>query len=259
MTTALRRSSVALAVMLLLVFAQVHAAAPLALFAKQIVKQIVRDFFESQITSLVRQTLGPCKSMLVDMARARAVPGLPAVAGMGAMPTMDPAMQAKMQQLMSSNAAMPGGQTMDPAMAAQMQQMLAGMQNAQPLSAVEVDELVDRLVVLSKAMPDVELPCSPGDLKLVFNMSASMPMASGPLRMMLTQFRDMDLRFKEVADTFAKMSSAEQSEAVELMAADAAALGPDERKQLAGFLQSDLFGLPPAVREQLRARLATLP
>jgi hypothetical protein len=258
MTTALRRSSVALAVMLLLVFAQVQAAAPLALFAKQIVKQIVRDFVESQITSLVRQTLGPCKSMLVDMARARAVPAMGYVPGVGAMPTMDPAMQAKMQQLMSSNPAMPGGPAMDPAMAAQLQQMLAGMQNAQPLSVVEVDELVDRLVVFSKAVPDVELPCSPAELKLVFNMSASMPMASGPLRMMLTQFRDMEVRFKEVGETFAKMSSAEQSEAVDLMAADAAALGPDERKQLAGFLQSDLFGLPPAVREQLRARIAAM-
>ena len=264
MTTALRHSSVALAVMLLLVFAQVQAAAPLALFAKQIVKQIVRDFVESQITSLVRQTLGPCKSMLVDMARAGAVPGLPGVPGMGSVPgmgamsTMDPAMQAKIQQMMSSNTAMPGGEAMDPAMAAQMQQVLAGMQNAQPLSVVEVDELVDRLVVFSKAVPDVELPCSPADLKLVFNMSASMPMASGPLRMMLTQFRDMDVRFKEVGDTFAKMSSAEQSEAIDLMAADAAALGPDERNQLAGFLQSDLFGLPPAVREQLRARIAAM-
>ncbi len=255
MTTALRRSSVAAAVMLLLILAPVQAAAPLALFAKQIVKQIVRDFVESQITSLVRQTLGPCKSMLVDMARARAVPALAGVPGMGAMPTMDPAMQAEMQQLMSSNPAIPGGQAMDPAMAAQMQQMLAGMQNAQPLSVVEVDELVDRLVVLSKAVPDVELPCSPAELKLVFNMSASMPMASGPLRTMLTQFRDMDVRFKEVGETFAKMSSGEQSEAVELMAADAAALGPEERKQLAGFLQSDLFGLPPAVREQLRTRI----
>jgi hypothetical protein len=258
MTTALRRSSVAAAVILLLILAPVQAAAPLALFAKQIVKQIVRDFFESQITSLVRQTLGPCKSMLVDMARAGAVPGLPAVPGMGAMPTMDPAMQAKIQQMMSSSTVMPGGGAMDPAMAAQMQQMMAAMQTAQPLTPAEVDELVDRLVVLSKAMPDVELPCSPGDLNLAFNMSASMPMASGPLRMMLTQFRDMDLRFKEVADTFAKMSSAEQSEAIDLMAADAAALGPDERKQLAGFLQSDLFGLPPAVREQLRARIAAM-
>jgi hypothetical protein len=93
----------------------------------------------------------------------------------------------------------------------------------------------------------------------VFNMSASMPMASGPLRMMLTQFREMDARFKEVADSFAKMSSAEQSQAVDLLVAEAASLGPDERKQAAGFLQSDLFGLPPSVREHLRARLAALP
>jgi hypothetical protein len=258
MTTTLRRSSVAAAVMLLLAFAPVQAAGPLALFAKQIVKQIVRDFFESQITSLVRQSLGPCKSMLVDMARARAMPGMGAGAGMAAMPAMNAAMPAQIGQLMSMPA-MPEGQAMDPAMAARMQQVLAGMQNAQPLSTVEVDELVDRLVVLSKAVPDVELPCSPADLKLVFNMSGSMPMASGPLRMMLTQFREMDARFKEVADSFAKMSSAEQSEAVDLMVAEAASLGPDERKQAAGFLQSDLFGLPPAVREQLRTRLATLP
>jgi hypothetical protein len=238
---------------LLLVFAPVQAAGPLALLAKQIVKQMARDFFESQLTSLVRQSLGPCKSMLVDMARAGAVPG------MAAMPAMAPAMPAQVMQLMPSTPVMPQGQAMDPAMAAQIQQMLAGMQNAQPLSAVEVDELVDRLVVLSKAVPDVELPCSSAELKLVFNMSASTPMASGPLRMMLTQFREMDVRFKEVAETFAKMSSAEQSDAVALMVAEAAALSADERKQLAGFLQSDLFGLPPAVREQLRARLAALP
>jgi hypothetical protein len=253
MTTALRRSSVAAAIVLLLVFAPVQAAGPLALFAKQIVKQMVRDFFESQLDSLVRQSLGPCKSMLVDMARAGAVPG------MAGMPTMAPAMPAQIGQLMPSMPAMPEGQAMDPAMAAQIQQTLAGMQNAQPLSAVEVDELVDRLVVISKAVPDVELPCSPAELKLVFNMSASMPMASGPLRMMLTQFRDMDVRFKEVRETFAKMSGAEQSEAVELMVADAGAMSADERKQLAGFLQSDLFGLPPSMREQLRARLAALP
>ena len=259
MTTVLRRSSVAAAVMLLLVLAPVQAAGPLALLAKQIVKQMVKDFFESQITSLVRESIGPCKSMLVDMARAGAVPGMGAVAGMAAGPAMNAAMPPQIGQLMPSMPAMPGGAAMDPAMAAQMQQMLAGMQNAQPLSTVEVDELVDRLVVLAKAVPDVELPCSPTDLKLVFNMSVSMPMASGPLRMMLTQFRDMDVRFKEVADTFAKMSSTEQSEAVDLLVAEAASLGPDERKQAAGFLQSDLFGLPPAVREQLRARLATLP
>jgi hypothetical protein len=264
MRTALHRSSVAAAVVLLLAFAPVEAAGPLALFAKQIVKQIVRDFFESQITSLVRESIGPCKSMLVDMARAGAVPGMGAAAGIGAgagmaaMPAMNSAMPPQIGQLMSMPA-MPDGQTMDPAMAAQMQQVLAGMQTAQPLSTVEVDELVDRLVVLSKAVPDVELPCSPADLKLVFNMSASMPMASGPLRMMLTQFREMDARFKEVADSFAKMSSAEQSQAVDLLVAEAASLGPDERKQAAGFLQSDLFGLPPSVREHLRARLAALP
>jgi hypothetical protein len=265
MTTALRHSSVAAAAILLLALAPVQAAGPLALFAKQIVKQMVKDFFESQLTSLVRESIGPCKSMLLDMARARAVPGMGALTGMGGVPGVatTPAMNAPMPpqigQLMPSTPVMPGGEAMDPAMAAQMQQVLAAMQTAQPLSPVEVDELVDRLVVLSKAVPDVELPCSPADLKLVFNMSASMPMASGPLRMMLTQFREMDVRFKEVADTFAKMSSAEQGEAVDLLVAEAASLSADERKQAAGFLQSDLFGLPPAVREQLRVRIAALP
>lgn len=245
MTIPLRRSSLAAALVLLFVFAPVQAAGPLALFAKQIVKQMVRDFFESQVTTLVRDSLGPCKSMLVDMA---------ASPGMGA--TMPP----QIGQLMPSMPAMREGQAMDPAMAAQMQQILAGMQSAQPLSAVEVDELVDRLGVLSKAVPDVELPCSPAELKLVFSsMSASMPMASGPLRMMLTQFREMHVRFKEVGETFAKMSSAEQSEAVDLMLADVASMSAAERKQFSDFVQSDLFGLPAEVRALLRTRLARLP
>jgi hypothetical protein len=104
-------------------------------------------------------------------------------------------------------------------------------------------------------MPENPLPCSPEDLKLVFNMSASMPMISGPFRMMLTSFRGMDERFKEVEETFAKMSSAEQAEAVDLMVADAKSMSPEDRKQLASFLQSDLMPLPAAVREQLRLRL----
>jgi hypothetical protein len=174
---------------------------------------------------------------------------------------MDAAMRARMMQNMP---AMPDTPGMDPAMRAQVMQMMSGMQggvpgveSAAPLSGDDVDELVTRLVALSSAMPDQALPCSPEDLKLVFNMSASMPMASGPFRMMLTQFRAMDKQFKEVQETFAKMSSAEQAEAVDLMVADAAAMSAEDRKLLAGFLQSDLFGLPPAVREQLRARLGS--
>jgi hypothetical protein len=127
----------------------------------------------------------------------------------------------------------------------------------EPLSSEEVDELVTRLAAFSKAMPDNPLPCSTEDMKLMFSMSAtSMPMMSGSFRMILTAFRGMDERFKEVEETFAKMSSAEQAEAVDLMVSDAQAMSAADRKQLAGFLQSDLMPLPPAVREQLRIRLS---
>jgi len=89
-------------------------------------------------------------------------------------------------------------------------------------------------------------------------MSASMPMVSGPFRMMLDQFRAIDPRLAEVRETFAKMSSAEQAEAVDLMLADAPSMSAEERKQFAGFLQSDLLGLPATVREQLLARLGSM-
>jgi hypothetical protein len=261
MASAFRCSYAAGAASLLILFAPpAHAAAPLALFAKQIIQEIVKDFVKSQLTSLVRETLGPCKSMLADLGigAVGTVRGLASGAGMpGALgaQAIDPALRAQMMQRMP---AMPEMAAMDPAMQARVAQMMAGMGSAAPLSGGEVDELVDRLVAFSNAA-DQPLPCSPGDLKLVFNMTSTMPMASGPFRMMLTQFRAMDAQFAQVKETFAKMSSAEQSEAVDLMLADAASLSAPDRKQLAGFLQSDLFGLPAAVREQFRTRLALLP
>jgi hypothetical protein len=276
---------------LILVAAPVQAALPLAFLAKQIVQQVVKDFVKSQLNSMVRESLGPCKSMLADMgvgavgtiqglvSGGASIPsmltgGMPGMPGMAGMPAgMPPGMEAAMRaQMMEAMPAMPPGMLdmpgMDPAMRAQVMQMMAGMQgaggmpggmpgmgNAAPLSNEEADELVTRLVALSKAMPENPLPCSPEDLKLVFNMSATMPMMSGPFRMILTQFRAMDERFKEVEETFAKMSSAEQAEAVELMVADAKSMSAQDRKQLASFLQSDLIPLPAAVREQLRIRL----
>jgi hypothetical protein len=241
----------------ILLAAPVQAAGPLALLAHQIVKQVIKDFVQSQLTSLVRESLGPCKSMLADMGvgalgtvqglasgiRGGSLPGMP---GTQAMQGMDPAMQARMMQMMPN---------MMDAQAMQMMAGMPGMQGAAPLSGDEVDELVTRLVALSKAMPDQALPCSPEELKLVFNMSASMPMVSAPFRTMLSSFRTMDEGFKEVRETFAKMSSEEQAEAIDLMLADAPSMSAEERKQFAGFLQSDLFGLPPAARAQVRARL----
>jgi hypothetical protein len=270
---------------LILLAAPVEAALPLAFFAKQIIQSVVKDFVKSEFNSMVRQALGPCKSMLADMGvgtvgtiqslvsggasipsmLAGGMPSMPGSAGMpGGMPAgMDEAMRARMMQTMPQMPAgmldMPG---MDPAMRAQVMQMMSGGMPGmgspapEPLSTEEVDELVTRLAAFSKAMPDNPLPCSPEDLKLVFNMSAtSMPMMSGSFRMMLTAFRGMDERFKEVEETFAKMSSAEQAEAVDLMVADAQSMSAADRKQLASFLQSDVIPLPAAVREQLRIRL----
>lgn len=274
---------------LILLAVPAQAALPLAFFAKQIIQEIVKDFIQSELTALVRQSLGPCKSMLADMgvgaagtiqslvsgARGMgggAIPGLPGLPNMPNMPGLPGALGAvpggmstgamdspEVRRAMES---MLGSQTLDPATRAQMAQMMPGMQggipgmaSATPLSTEEVDELVTRLVTFSKAVPDQALPCSPEELKLVFNMSASMPMVSGPFRMMLDQFRAIDPRLAEVRETFAKMSSAEQAEAVDLMLADAPSMSAEERKQFAGFLQSDLLGLPTAVREQLLARL----
>ena len=284
MAPVLARSLCAASILILLA-APAQAVLPLAFLAKQIVQQVMKDFVKSELNSMVRQALGPCKSMLADMGVGAAgtiqslvsggasipsmlaggMPSMPGSAGMpGGMPAgMDEAMRARM---MGSMPAMPAGMLdmpgMDPAMRAQIMQMMGGtpggmpgMASAPPLSSEEVDELVTRLAKFSKAMPDNPLPCSPEELKLVFNTSASTPMMSGPFRMMLTAFRGMDERFKEVEETFAKMSSAEQAEAVDLMVADANAMSAEDRKQLASFLQSDVIPLPAAVREQLRIRL----
>lgn len=288
----------ALVVILLAVPAQ--AALPLAFFAKQIIQEIIKDFIQSELTALVRQSLGPCKSMLADMgmgaagtiqslvsgARGGLIPGVPGLPGLPTMPTMPtmPSMPS-MPGLPGALGAVPGGiptapmdspevrrameqmlgsQTIDPAARAQIAQIMPGMQggipgmgSATPLSTDEVDELVTRLVVFSKAMPDQPLPCSPEELKLVFNMSASMPMVSGPFRMMLDQFRAIDPRLAEVRETFAKMSPAERTEAVDLMLADVPSMSAEQRKQFGGFLQSDLLGLPASVREQLAVRLGS--
>lgn len=80
-------------------------------------------------------------------------------------------------------------------------------------------------------------------------------MASGSLRMMLEQLRSLDRQFAEARATFARMSEAEQSEATELMMAQAASMSSEERDQLAGLLRADLLGLPPAMRALLLSRL----
>ena len=267
-----------------------QAALPLAFFAKQIIQEIVKDFIQSELTALVRQSLGPCKSMLADMGVGAAgtiqglvsgargmgggaipgLPGLPSLPGaLGAVPGGMPMASMDSPEVRRAMENMLGSQTIDPATRAQMMQSMqggnlpgmqggiAGMQNATPLSTEEVDELVTRLVAFSEAVPDQPLPCSPGELKLVFNMSASMPMVSGPFRMMLDQFRAIDPRLAEARETFAKMSSAEQAEAVDLMLADAPSMSAEQRKQFAGFLQSDLLGLPATVRNELGARLGS--
>src|SRR5687768_13019414 len=55
------------AAFLVLLATPVQAAYPLAFFAKQIIQSVVKDFVKSQLTSMVRESLGPCKSMLADM------------------------------------------------------------------------------------------------------------------------------------------------------------------------------------------------
>lgn len=215
-----------------------QAAGPLALLGKQLLKQAVKDFFMSELTSFAQESLGPCKSMLAQMGTGGTVRMNPLFGQIdpATVAQMDPAMREKMAKAMAE---------------------LQAMRSAPPLSAQEVDELVDRLVKVSKAIPDHELPCSPQELKLVFGMSASMPMGAGPFRMMLESFREMDDRWKKVHECFAQMSPAEEEEAIDLIVAEVSAAQPEERKQMAGFLQADLVGLPAHVRDKLRVRLAS--
>jgi hypothetical protein len=218
-----------------------HAAGPLALLGKQLLKEALQDVLKSQLTSLAQESLGMCKSMLVQSATGT----------VGAQ-----MMSPLMGQI---DAAMLG--RMDPAMreqAAQAMAALQAMRSAPPLSDVEADELVDRLVKVSKAIPDHELPCTPQELKLVFGMSASMPMGAGSFRMMLDALRQMDDQSKKVHECFTQMSPAEEEQAIDLIVAEVAGAQPEERKMAAGLLQSDLVGLPLHVRDKLRTRLASI-
>lgn len=260
MTTALRRSSIVAAAVLLLVVIPAQAAGPLALLGKQLLKEAAKDFLMSELTSFAQQSLGPCKSMLAQAGPGATIQGMASTLGGGgaSLPGIGPHMtNPLLGQIDPAVLA-----RMDPAKREQMAKAMAelqAMRSAPPLSAGEVEELVDRLVMISKAIPDHELPCSPQELKLVFGMSASMPMGAGPLRMMLEQFRTLDDHWKKVHECFAQMSSAEEDEAIDLIAAEVASADPTERKKLAGFIQTDLAGLPLHVREKLRARLARLP
>ncbi|HEY9532269.1 MAG TPA: hypothetical protein VIQ55_12805 [Burkholderiales bacterium] len=218
-----------------------HAAGPLAILGKQLLKEAMQDFLKSQLTSLAQESLGACKSMLAQTGTgamgAHMMSPLIGQIDPAALARLDPATREKMAQAMAA---------------------LQAMRSAPPLSAAEADELVDRLVKVSKAIPDHELPCSPQELKLLFGMSASMPMGAGSFRMMLDALRGMDDYSKKVHECFAQMSPAEEEEAIDLIAAEVAGAEPEERKQAAGFLQSDLVGLPMHVREKLRIRLASV-
>jgi hypothetical protein len=218
-----------------------HAAGPLAILGKQLLKEAMQDFLKSQLTSLAQESLGACKSMLAQTGTgamgAQMMSPLMGQIDPAALARLDPATREKMAQAMAA---------------------LQAMRSAPPLSAAEADELVDRLVKVSRAIPDHELPCTPQELKLVFGMSASMPMGAGSFRMMLDALRGMDDYSKKVHECFAQMSPAEEEEAIDLIAAEVAGAEPEERKQAAGFLQSDLVGLPMHVREKLRTRLASV-
>lgn len=274
------RHSFAVAFVFAALVTPAQAVGPLAFLAKDILSGIVRSFVQSQLKSLIRATLGPCKSLLADMgvgavgtiqglasaasgARGLSLPGVPALPSLPSLPTNMPGAAGSTVSGLLSSA---GG---TPQVAAAMQGMLGGtamqgipggaaipgLANATPLSSDETDELVDKLVMLSKAMPDQPLPCSPGDLKLVFRMTASVPMVSGSFRTMLDSLRTMDQQFVELRQTFAKMSAAEQNEAIDLMLADLPSLDAENRKAFANFARSDLLALPAAARTRLVNRL----
>jgi len=158
---------------------------------------------------------------------------LPSMPGMGGGVAIPPGMEGMMKEQMAQAQAMmakeqaeqgadvqdkegPGSPGAAPDMATAMQ----AMQEGEPLTSAEVDELATLLERMSTAMPSAAPQCKPGELKTVLQQASDSPMTGGMLRMMLEPMRDMQKKLDEARATFAKMSAAERGEYVETMAAE---------------------------------------
>lgn len=176
-----------------------HAALPVAFFAKDLVKSIVRNFVEGQLNSMM-ETTGPCGmtvarpgvgalNTIKQGAAAVRSPGTAITQGaMGSMPGMGAGMsEGQMKDMMAK---VYGGQGMQ-GMPSLPPEAMAMMKDQKPLSKAEAEELGTLMERMSAAAPpSAANPCKPGEVKQMMAMTANTPGASGPMRMMLTSLRD---------------------------------------------------------------------
>ncbi len=193
---------------------------------------------------------------------------LPSMPGMGGGMAIPPGMEGMMKDQMAQAQAMmakeqakhganvEGNESLGkpgamPDMAAAMQ----AMQEGEPLTSAEVDELATLLERMSTAMPSAAPQCKPGELKTVLHQAADSPMTGGMLRMMLEPMRDMQKKLDEARATFAKMPEAQRSEYVETMAAEFRGWDKENKKALLGMVETNFLGMPDTMKAQLLTRL----
>ena len=193
------------------------------------------------------------------------LPSMPGMGGGMAIPSgMEGMMKDQMAQaqaLMAKEQAEHGADVQDkegpgsPGAAPDMATAMQAMQEGEPLTSAEVDELATLLERMSTAMPSAAPRCKPGEMKTVLQQASDSPMGGGVLHMMLGSMRDMQQKLDEARDTFAKMPEPERGEYVETMAAEFRGWDKENKQALLGMVETNFLGMPDTMKTQLLARL----
>jgi len=136
----------------------------------------------------------------------------------------------------------------------QAEEIMAMLRDSQPLSTAELDEFVSQYEKLSKLAPD-GAPCSPESLRRLLAPAAAVPMAAGPIRMMLRSFHALDRGMVEARQTFAAMTPADQAEFVRQMSDQIEDWSEEDRQGFASLLRTNPFGMPEPLRDELLKKL----
>ncbi len=193
---------------------------------------------------------------------------LPFMPGMGGGMAIPPGMEGMMkdqmaqaQAMMAKEQAEHGADVQDkegiesPGAMPDMATAMQAMQESEPLTSAEVEELATLLERMSTAIPSAAPQCKPGELKTVLQQASDSPMGGGVLRMMLGSMRDMQKNLDEARATFAKMPEPERGEYVETMAAEFRGWDKDNKQALFGMVETNFLGMPDTMKAQLLARL----
>lgn len=240
----------------LLAPAPTHAALPLALLGKQIVKQMIIDTVKGQLLGSLADmgcrgaALAGALSTL-DTARTRPADALRGLAGGAAggiaAPSMDP---AQMAALMNAAQGAPGMPAMTPEQQAQMQQALAMMQAAMaaPLSRAETVAVFDELAALGVMAPgmvaearDCVTLAPPGSDRTVGIAGAMIKQTVLPA-------------LREAKAQLAALSPEEQDQLVAAMTEELRQASDEDRQAFFAGVGSGFF--PPGVLDRVRTGLA---